>query len=173
MLNFRAAVAPVNRSPAQSLSYRIIPQPSWTAGRAHGKLFLTANSSMSVTHHPGHQDYERLHSKLSAILRICQQINSERDLGILLDLVAREATNLLEADRASIFLFDERKEKLWSKVALGSDEILHFDARTGIAGISATTGQVINVPNAYADPRFNPAIDGLTGYRTVNILAVP
>ena len=128
---------------------------------------------MSVTHQPGPHDYERLHSKLSAILRICQQINSERDLGVLLDLVAREATSLLEADRASIFLFDSRKEKLWSKVALGSDEILQFDAHTGIAGLSATTGQVINVANAYADPRFNPAIDGLTGYRTVNLLAVP
>jgi hypothetical protein len=40
---------------------------------------------MSATHQPGPHDCERLHSKLSAILRICQQINSERDLGMLLD----------------------------------------------------------------------------------------
>ncbi len=39
----------------------------------------------------------RLHEKLSAILTICQRMNSVRDLGALLDLVAREATRLLDA----------------------------------------------------------------------------
>jgi Nif-specific regulatory protein len=115
----------------------------------------------------------RLHEKLSAILTISQQMNSERDLGVLLDLVAREATRLLEADRASIFLLDRQNLELWSKVALGSDEILRFDARKGIAGAAALTGKVINVREAYTDSRFNPAIDNQTGYRTRNLLAVP
>jgi len=55
----------------------------------------------------------RLHEKLSAILTICQQMNSVRDLSALLDLVAREAARLLEADRASIFLLDRDKMELW------------------------------------------------------------
>ena len=58
------------------------------------------------------------------ILAICQRINSERDLGALLDLIAREAIKLLDCDRASIFLLDRERNELWSKVALGSDEIL-------------------------------------------------
>src|SRR6266436_6463841 len=70
----------------------------------------------------------QLHDKLSAILTICQQMNSVRDLGALLDLVAREAARLLDADRASIFLLDREKMELWSKVALGSDDIIRFDA---------------------------------------------
>src|SRR5258708_20587966 len=115
----------------------------------------------------------RVQEKLTAILTISQQMNSERDLGALLDLVAREATRLLEADRASIFLLDREKLELWSKVALGSDEILRFDARRGIAGAAALTGKVINVSDAYNDTRFNPAIDNQTGYRTRNLLAVP
>jgi Nif-specific regulatory protein len=115
----------------------------------------------------------RLHEKLSAILTISQQMNSERDLGALLDLVAREATRLLDADRASIFLLDREKLELWSKVALGSDEILRFDARKGIAGAAALTGKVINVSDAYNDSRFNSTIDTQTGYRTRNLLAVP
>ena len=100
-------------------------------------------------------------------------MNSVRDLGSLLDLVAREATRLLEAERASIFLLDRDTMELWSKVALGSDEILRFDAHNGIAGAAALTGRVVNVSDAYADPRFNPAIDNQTGYRTRNLLAVP
>ena len=113
-----------------------------------------------------------LHEKLAAILGICQKMNSERDLGSLLDLIAREATNLLDCDRASIFLLDSERNELWSKVALGSDEILRFDARRGIAGTATQTGQTINVKDAYSDPRFYNAIDGQTGYRTRTVLAV-
>ena len=40
--------------------------------------------------------------RFANILAICQRINSERDLGSLLDLIAREATKLLDCDRASI-----------------------------------------------------------------------
>ena len=113
-----------------------------------------------------------LDEKLREILAICQKMNSERDLGALLDLIAREATNLLECDRASIFLLDRERNELLSKVALGSDEILRFDARMGIAGSTVMTGRSINVRDAYGDPRFYAAIDGQTGYRTRNVLAV-
>jgi Nif-specific regulatory protein len=57
-------------------------------------------------------------------------------------------------------------------VALGSEEILRFDARRGIAGNTALTGNTINVRDAYSDPRFYNAIDDQTGYRTRTVLAV-
>src|SRR2546423_15220873 len=107
-----------------------------------------------------------LNEKLAAILTICRKMNSERDLGALLDLIAREATSLLDCERASIFLLDRERNELWSKVALGSDDILRFDARRGIAGNTALTGNTINVRDAYSDPRFYNAIDDKTGYRT-------
>src|SRR5947207_4150221 len=113
-----------------------------------------------------------LEERLAAILAIIQKMNSERDLGALLDLIAREATSLLNCDRASIFLLDRERNELWSKVALGSDEILRFDAKLGIAGNTALTGNTINVRDAYSDPRFYTAIDDRTGYRTRNVLAV-
>jgi len=110
--------------------------------------------------------------KLATILTISQKMNSERDLGALLDLIAREATNVLLCDRASIFLLDRERNELWSKVALGSDAILRFDARMGIAGKAAMTGEPINVKDAYSHPQFYNAIDESTGYRTRNVLAV-
>ncbi len=113
-----------------------------------------------------------LNERLAVILEICRKMNSERDLGTLLDLIAHEATNLLAADRASIFLLDKVRNELWSKVALGSEQILRFDARLGIAGTAALTGQTINVRDAYRDPRFYNAIDSDTGYRTRTLLAV-
>ncbi len=115
------------------------------------------------------QDFDE---KLAAILAICQKMNSERDLGALLDLIAHEATEFLGCERASIFLLDRERNELWSKVALGSGEILRFDARLGIAGMAVQTGQTMNVKDAYSDPRFYGGIDGQTGYRTRNLLAV-
>src|SRR5579863_7220469 len=106
-----------------------------------------------------------LHEKLAAILAICQKMNSERDLGSLLDLIAREAIKLVDCDRASIFLLDRERNELWSKVALGSDEIIRFEASSGIAGAAVTGGQTINVLDAYSDPRFYTGIDTQTGYR--------
>jgi Nif-specific regulatory protein len=111
--------------------------------------------------------------KLVSIIRISQKINSERDLGSLLDLIAREATKLLNADRASIFLLDREKEELWSKVALGSEEVLRFNARKGIAGNVVQTGQTINVKDVHQDTRFYQEMDTRTGYRTRNLVAVP
>src|SRR3954453_16853350 len=99
-----------------------------------------------------------LQEKLGHIPAICRKMNSEREVGPLLDLIAREATTLLDCDRASIFLLDRERNELWSKVALGSDEILRFDADAGIVGRSVFTGEVVNVRDAYSDPRFYTAI---------------
>src|SRR5262249_16811001 len=71
-----------------------------------------------------------------------------------------------------IFLLDHERHELWSKVALGSAEI-RFDASLGIAGSCIATGQIINVQDAYGDVRFYGGIDGQSGYRTRNLLAVP
>jgi Nif-specific regulatory protein len=110
--------------------------------------------------------------KLLAVLKICQQMNAEWKLAALLDVITREAAKLLAADRASIFLLDREKNELWSQVALGSQPI-RFDARLGIAGAAALTGQVINVKDAHEDSRFNKEVDVRTGYRTRSMLTVP
>lgn len=115
----------------------------------------------------------RLNEQLVHLLKICQTMNSERDLATLLDLIARETTNLMQADRASLFILDREQGELWSKVALGTDEILRFDARLGVAGAVTTSGETIRVRDARQDPRFYKEMDLHTGYRTTSLLAVP
>ena len=89
---------------------------------------------------PANQPLSREQTHLAEdLLKICQRMSSERDLGALLDLIANEATKLMGADRASLFLLDRERGELWSKVALGSEEI-RFDARLGIAGAVALIG---------------------------------
>ncbi len=111
--------------------------------------------------------------RLFEVLEISQKMNAEHDPSALLELIAHEATRVVDADRASIFLLDRERCELLSHVALGSAEPLRFDARLGIAGAAAMTGEPISVVNAQEDPRFYPQIDSVSGYRTRSVLAVP
>ncbi len=122
---------------------------------------------------PGLEPPSQLTDKLLEILHLCPRMNSVRDRVALLELLAREATRLMDAERASIFLLDRDRQELWSTVALGSAEVLRFDAGLGIAGAVVGSGEFINVADARSDPRFYPGIDAETGYRTRNILAAP
>ena len=94
------------------------------------------------------------------------------DLASLQALITREAKELLQADRVSIFLFDRDKCELWSAISQ-EGRIMRFDARLGIAGAVAMTGQSINVADAYEHPLFYKEVDKQTGYRTQTLLAVP
>lgn len=111
--------------------------------------------------------------KLASILRLCQRMNSERDLNSLLDLVVLEAARLLDCERASIFLFTPARDELVSKVALGSEQTIRVRAGVGIAGAVAAAGELVIVNDAYQDPRFFQGVDDDTGYRTRNVLALP
>lgn len=113
-----------------------------------------------------------LDEKLRTVLKICEKMNVERELPALLDLIAQEASRLMEAERASIFLLDRERNELWSIKTLDKTEI-RFDARLGLAGAAVMTGQIINVEDAYQDPRFYKKIDGRTGFRTKSLLVVP
>ena len=106
------------------------------------------------------------------ILEITRRLMSITDLDALLRLMAEATTDLLGADRATIFLVDPDRGELWSKVALGSAEI-RLPLSAGIAGEAARTGRTVNIPDAYADPRFDQDFDRRSGYRTHSLLTFP
>lgn len=92
----------------------------------------------------------------------------------LLTLIADDVRSVLGAARCSVFLIDCEKRELWTTVAHGlNGGELREPLGRGIIGRVAETGEAIRVKNAYADARFNPAVDRATGFRTRNILAVP
>ncbi len=110
--------------------------------------------------------------RLEIILDVTRRLMSVTDLDALLQLMAEATRELLASDRATIFIVDRDRGELWSRIALGTDEI-RIPLGTGIAGTVAETGEVINIPDAYADPRFNPEPDQQTGYQTKSLLTYP
>jgi HD-GYP domain-containing protein (c-di-GMP phosphodiesterase class II) len=113
--------------------------------------------------------------RLKVLLHLADNIQTHLDLEKLLLTTMQEVAKILKADRCTVFLLDEARHELWSVVAMGikRGKEIRFPADKGIAGHVAMTGEVLNIPDAYKDSRFNPEIDKKTGYRTHNMLTMP
>src|SRR5256714_9082415 len=113
-------------------------------------------------------------SKLDLTLDVTRRLMSITDLDALLRDMATVTTQLLDADRATIFIVDRERGEIWSRVALGTGAgEIRQAIGVGIAGLVAATGDTVNIPDAYDDPRFNPEPDQRTGYRTKSLLTFP
>jgi phosphoserine phosphatase RsbU/P len=109
---------------------------------------------------------------LLAVLDVSRLLAATAELQPLLEVIERAALEVLGCERASVFLHDPATGDLYSRVATGGHQV-RFPASRGIAGEAFRTGALINVADAYADPRFNPDVDKATGYRTRSILTCP
>ena len=108
-------------------------------------------------------------------LSVVADITSELELDSLLARVMAEATRMLDAERSTLFLHDDKTDTLFSRVAQG-DKVgeIRLPSHAGIAGTDVfTTNKTVNIPHAYADLRFNPGFDKTTGFFTRSILCTP
>lgn len=113
---------------------------------------------------------------VAALLKATSFLGQSLDLEKTLQVVMNEARHLMHADRSTLFMIDRGTGELWSKVAKADGKTMmeiRIPGDRGIAGYVASTGQTLNIPNAYNDPRFDPTIDQQTGYCTRNILCMP
>jgi transcriptional regulator with GAF, ATPase, and Fis domain len=112
--------------------------------------------------------------QLEAMLQIANQWNQTREVGPLLEQMAAAATRLLEADRASIFLWDRRAKTLVGRPALGVEggELRVPDDR-GVVGQVVQAGHALRVDSATEPERINRQVDESLGYETRTILCVP
>ncbi len=115
-----------------------------------------------------------LEAVLPALLSVAREMNSEKDLDRLLEVtIPRVVCELLDVERCTLFLVDREKCELWSRVATGTEREIRLRAGEGIAGISASTGESLQVDDPYSDPRFARRLDAMTGFRTRSVLCVP
>lgn len=112
--------------------------------------------------------------KLRILVEASKALGSTLDLAELLSRILDVAKGQMGAERGSLFLVDEQAGEIWSLVAHGIEkQEIRLPLGKGISGQVAQTGEIINIPDAYADPRFNPEVDKRTGYRTRNLLTLP
>lgn len=112
--------------------------------------------------------------RLGIVLRIANLLSAQVTLDELIALIMAGCSELLDAERSTLFLLSDDGQHLWSKFAQG-DEVkeIRMRAGEGIAGWVAQTGRPVNVKDVYKDRRFDPDWDRRNGYRTRSMLCQP
>src|SRR5262245_10349366 len=119
-------------------------------------------------------DPSRYQKQLQAIMDIAWAVSSTLHVDLLLPRIIQKVSEIIKAERATFFVVQVEKGELWSKVVQGGHpEEIRLRIGEGVAGWVAQTGQVLNLSDAYADPRFDSTWDTQTGYRTRSLLCVP
>ena len=109
---------------------------------------------------------------LEPILALAGKLAAPYDLATMLAEVMDAATQVLGAERASVWLYEAQSDELVLRVASDIAPV-RLAAGVGIVGTCARTRKLINVPDCYADARFDPSVDKKSGYRTRCLLALP
>ncbi|OHT17244.1 3'5'-cyclic nucleotide phosphodiesterase family protein [Tritrichomonas foetus] len=111
--------------------------------------------------------------RLKALLEVAEIISGVMDIDVLVPTIMERACSLLATERCSLFLVDTVNQELITRFQGGLDQKIRMPLSRGIVGHTATTGQIVNITDAYQDPRFDKAVDLATGFHTRTILTVP
>lgn len=108
------------------------------------------------------------------VYQVISQLFRYIDFHSFLDNVVHFVSNILGAERTTIFLLNQQDNTLWTIVAEGLEikEII-LPINKGIAGYVARTKEVVRVEDAYKDSRFSPIFDQKTGFKTKSVLCAP
>lgn len=117
---------------------------------------------------------QRLSADLRQMIDVNASITSEIELDAVLRRIVEGTSRIMRAERSSLFIYDERKNQLWTRVAEGlGEKTIRVPADQGIVGRCFRSGEVQIVDDPYGDPDFLRAQDEDSGFRTRNMIALP
>jgi len=111
--------------------------------------------------------------KIALIQMKLSHLSVQKDRDAYLRGLVDLCSQAVDAERCTVYVVDHEKKELWARVAQRTSTEIRLPLGQGLAGQAALTGETINVPDAYADARFDRNVDLRTGFRTLNILVVP
>ena len=149
-------------------------QESFTSAHLAQMEAMARQASVSVQRSLLLEEAERKRQREQDFLNMVSELSGELKLGSLLEKVIAAITRMLNAERSTLFLNDDRTGELYTEIGegLGATKI-RFPNHLGIAGAVYSSGDTVNIPYAYADLRFNPSFDRQTGFFTRSILCTP
>jgi len=114
-------------------------------------------------------------AQLEALLKLQQDLALEASIDRVLARIVATALQMLDCERATLYVLDPGKNELWSRVLTESElkEIrLPLDGRS-LAAEVARSGHLLRIDAPYEDARFDPSVDARTGFRTRSMLIAP
>lgn len=114
-------------------------------------------------------------AKRDALQASAKLLGSQSHINELVAAIMEHAKSLLEVERSTMFLVDRQRGLLRTMVAdgIGSMNEISVPWDKGLAGACVQSKSIVNVRDAYADHRFNQAIDAATGFRTRTAICYP
>jgi adenylate cyclase len=115
----------------------------------------------------------------SALMNAVKSLSqSSLDLEDTLKRVMYEAKELMQADRSTLWLLDEDRDELWTKLPIADGSLKEFriPRTAGFAGQVAESGEPLIIPfDLYDHPGSDTSrkTDQETGYRTCSMLCMP
>ncbi len=135
---------------------------------------MVAQAAVALESHRTVENLQTARRQELEFLDVVSEVSSEIKLGPLLQKLIRAITKMLDAERSTLFINDEKTNELYTEVGEGlGATTIRMPNNVGIAGTVFQTGETVNIPHAYADLRFNPSFDRKTGFFTRSILCVP
>lgn len=116
-----------------------------------------------------YRNSESARDKFRSLLDIIRAMQGEMGVNSLIFTITQRTIRVVDADRCTLYLVDNVHRGLF---AMQGEVNIRISMEQGIAGMVATTGQTLNIPDAYENPNFNQTIDKKTGYRTKAILCM-
>lgn len=120
-----------------------------------------------------YDDAMRTQQKIELLLYVSKTVNEKLDLDHVFSSIMERAKEVMNVQRATLFLLDEERDELWSKLVMDGGVIIRVPTNAGFVGHAYSSGSVLNIPDAYEDPRFNTSVDSKTGFRTKAVLCAP
>lgn len=111
--------------------------------------------------------------KVALILMKLSHLSVQKDREAYLRGLVDLCSQAVDSERCTVYVVDQARQELWARVAQRTSTEIRLPLGKGLAGQAAQSGETINVPDAYADPRFDRNVDLRTGFRTLNMLVVP
>lgn len=112
----------------------------------------------------------RAEHKVASLLDVIKALHGDANINSLIFTLSQRAHEIVDADRCTLYLADMNKKQL---VVMQGNVDIRLPWDKGIAGNVCTTGQIVNIPDCYADPRFDRSFDAKTGYVTKSMLCMP
>lgn len=155
---------------------QVINKKEGAFGREDENLFraFASQTAIAVENYHLYNQIITNHEKMTVFLDVATSISQTLDLDTLINQIVTKVSEILNAERSTLFLLNRETGELWSKVAQGAGTtVIRFPASKGLAGHTASGKKILNIKNAYEDPRFDPTHDRETGYKTQSVLSAP
>jgi phosphoserine phosphatase RsbU/P len=109
---------------------------------------------------------------LATLLEVTRSLAAPFDVMSMLAAVTAAARQVLRAERCSVWLHDAVAGELVLEVSTDLQRV-RMPVGVGLVGTCARDRRILNVPDCYADPRFDQQVDRRSGFRTRCSLTLP